>query len=299
MLIKSHKLWTIIFLCLSLTALILLSAGITGLDLTYGKPFSIRSDAEPGAVGFQRPTFGEGYFNIIFALFLISLLLFPIAIYFIFSSKEKKHIIRILLPLLWLAILYILIQADLPPLVEPESGFQETVIADEAPLTDVESIYTEPANTEVEFTYAPPHWLVITMTTGIAILISTLLVSVFIYIRRLTRRRLSPLQQLAKEAQDAIDALKAGSDLANTIIRCYYEMNRVLLEQRGFKRDKAMTPREFERDLVGVGLPSEQVRKLTRLFESVRYGTKVSDEEEERQAIESLSLIVNAIKGSP
>jgi hypothetical protein len=137
------------------------------------------------------------------------------------------------------------------------------------------------------------------MTTGIAILISTLLVSVFIYIRRLTRRRLSPLQQLAKEAQDAIDALKAGSDLANTIIRCYYEMNRVLLEQRGFKRDKAMTPREFERDLVGVGLPSEQVRKLTRLFESVRYGTKVSDEEEERQAIESLSLIVNAIKGSP
>lgn len=299
MLIRSNKLWIIIFFCLSLAALILLSAGISGLDFTYGKPFSIRRDVETGAVGVQLPIFGEGYFNIIFALVAVSLLLLPIAIFLIFSSKDRKRIILILFPLMWLVIIYLLIRPDVPPFIQPESGLPVSVIADESPLTDVESTDATPAPTEVEFTYAPPHWLVTTITIGLAILISTLLMSVFVYIRHLTRRRLSPLQQLAQEAQEAIAALKAGADLRNTVIRCYYEMNRVLTEQRGVKRDEAMTPREFERDLEDAGLPSEQVRMLTRLFERVRYGTKVSDEEEERQAIESLSLIVKAIKSSP
>jgi hypothetical protein len=299
MLIRGTKLWTIIFLFLSLTALILLSAGITDLDFKEGKRFSIRRDVETGVAGIQLPTIGEGYFNILFALVVVSLLLLPIAIIFLFTSKDRKRIIRILFPLIWIAIIYLLIRPDVPPFVQPESALPKTPIHDESLLTDVETISAPLILMEGEFTYTPPQWLITMMTIGLAILIATLLVSVFLHIQQHTHRRRSPLHQLAQEAQEAIDALKAGADLRNTVIRCYYEMNRVLIEQRGVKRDEAMTPREFEQDLEDAGLPNEQVRMLTRLFERVRYGTKVSDEEEERQAIESLSLIIKAIKSLP
>jgi hypothetical protein len=133
------------------------------------------------------------------------------------------------------------------------------------------------------------------MTIGLAISIATLMVGIALYIRRRIQRKTGPLEQLAQEAQEAIDALQAGADLKNTVIRCYHEMSLILLEQRGLKRAETMTPREFERDLEDSGLPGEQVRLLTRLFETVRYGTKVPDEEEENMAIESLSSIVDAI----
>ena len=84
----------------------------------------------------------------------------------------------------------------------------------------------------------------------------------------------------------------------NTVIRCYPEISLILLEQRGINRTETMTPREFERVLKDRGLPSEQVRVLTRLFEMVRYGTKVPDKEEENIAIESLSSIIDAIRSS-
>jgi hypothetical protein len=53
-----------------------------------------------------------------------------------------------------------------------------------------------------------------------------------------------------------------------------------------------MTPREFEMRLEEAGIPTTQVRRLTRLFEEVRYGDKRLGEQEERQAIVSLTSIV-------
>ncbi len=297
--IRSNKLWTIILLCLSLTALMILSAGINGLDFTYGKPFSTRSEVETGTVGVEPLTFGEGYFNFIFALIAVFLISLPIALIFLISSKDRKRIIRVLLPPMWLAIIYLLIRPEVPPYVQPKSGLPETLTPAEPLIADVEPTSAPSTLMEVEFIFTPPQWLVTVMTIGLAILIATLLVSVFLYTQRFIHRKLSPLQQIAQEAQEAMDALMTGADLRNTVIRCYYEMNQVLIKHRGVKRDKSMTPREFERNLERAGVPGEHVRTLTRLFEVVRYGTEVPGEEEERQAIESLSMIVNAIRSSP
>ena len=71
-------------------------------------------------------------------------------------------------------------------------------------------------------------------------------------------------------------------------------MNRVLQEQRGLERPKAMTPREFERYLLEMGLQDEHIRRLTRLFESVRYGTNAATPQDEREAVACLSAIVEA-----
>jgi len=111
------------------------------------------------------------------------------------------------------------------------------------------------------------------------------------------RRSEETLDLLAREARSAVEALRSGGDIRNVIIRCYFEMVQVLNRQRGITRKEGMTPREFERRLFELGLPVEPVTKLTRLFESVRYGAKDLGEVEERQALAYLEAIVQASGG--
>ena len=101
----------------------------------------------------------------------------------------------------------------------------------------------------------------------------------------------SPLERLAVEAQQALADLQSGGDLKNTVLRCYREMSRILSEERGITRPRDMTPREFEQRLAAVGLRDEHLRRLTRLFERVRYGARQAGEHEEREAVACLGAI--------
>jgi hypothetical protein len=107
----------------------------------------------------------------------------------------------------------------------------------------------------------------------------------------------SPLERLAREAEQALGALQAGADLRDTVLRCYVEMGRVVREAKGLAREAAMTPREFEHSLGEAGLPQDRVRQLTRLFEDVRYGAKSAGVREEQQAVDCLGAIVEACGG--
>ena len=287
MLTRGSRLGTLFFIFIALAALLLLSAGISEMEFSYGEPFSMLREAEAEGGGLELPSFRGGYVRIILYIFAGLQLLLPLAIiYFLISHEARRRVLRTLLSLSWIVALYFLIRSGLNPFPQPE-----TLLPDTLPLG-------EALPTDVEFTYLAPQWLVIVMTIGLAISFATLLVGIALYIRRRIHRKPSPLEQLAHEAQEAIDALQAGADLKNTVIRCYHEMSLILLEQRGLKRAETMTPREFERDLEDSGLPGEQVRVLTRLFEMVRYGTKIPDKEEENLAIESLFSIVDAIRSS-
>ena len=64
------------------------------------------------------------------------------------------------------------------------------------------------------------------------------------------------LLRLANEAQAALDSLDAGGDLRNAVMRCYYEMNRILVTKKGLLRSRWMTAREFETLVVAQGLPA-------------------------------------------
>jgi hypothetical protein len=113
----------------------------------------------------------------------------------------------------------------------------------------------------------------------------------------LWRRRqdkITPNRLIARQAQSALDALQAGGDLKNTIIRCYYQMSAVINEQRGILRSQTMTPHEFEAYLSTNGLPGEPVHQLTHLFEEVRYGDQAVGPLEEQAALNSLTAIVEA-----
>ena len=121
--------------------------------------------------------------------------------------------------------------------------------------------------------------------------------AIWIYRVPTTNRALAELQEIDTEltqAQSALDALQAGGDLKNTIIKCYYQMCAVINEHRGILRSQTMTPHEFEDYLASKGLPGEPVHQLTHLFEDVRYGNLLAGAAEEQVALNSLTAIIEA-----
>ncbi|MEE9435178.1 MAG: DUF4129 domain-containing protein [Candidatus Adiutricales bacterium] len=150
------------------------------------------------------------------------------------------------------------------------------------------------STTAEEYIPDPPQWLVLITS----LLLSALVLGIGVYLWRRLRNLSSPLEQVAQEAQKTIDEIRSGTDLKEGVIRCYYEMARVLSEERGIKRRQAMTTREFEKQLEEAGLTSGHVSRLTRLFEQVRYGSKHLGDREEREALDCLTAIVEASKES-
>ena len=95
-----------------------------------------------------------------------------------------------------------------------------------------------------------------------------------------------------QEAENAVNALKAGENFKNVIIHCYLQMTRALQEEQGIERSNNMTVREFENWLDIKGVPRVPVRQLTYLFEKVRYGKQQMSENDEKMGIESLNEII-------
>lgn len=101
------------------------------------------------------------------------------------------------------------------------------------------------------------------------------------------------IHDIAVEAQSAIDTLRAGGAIDETVQKCYREMCEILQRERGLTRSYAMTASEFEKSLRTKGVPHDAVRQLTRLFEDIRYGDKAPGEPERALAIDSLSRIAS------
>ena len=113
--------------------------------------------------------------------------------------------------------------------------------------------------------------------------------------RRMREDDKPALTAVGKDAEAALADLRSGADLQNTIMRCYYDMNRSLAHSLGLRRPDGMTPREFEEVMMREGLPRDEVQGLTRLFEKVRYGRQMTDLADQKEAITCLEAIVVSI----
>jgi hypothetical protein len=221
-------------------------------------------------------------------VYYAAVLLLPFAIiYVIISPEARKRVLRGLGLLLWFIALFLVMRARPEIFEELQMELGGAPVPSDADL-DL-----------LEFVADYPPWVVPLATVGLAVLAAAALVGVAWVIWRRSHPPAGPLERLAREAQDAIDALQAGADVKDTVMRCYFEMGRVLSEQRGVRRAETMTPREFEDRLRGVGLPEAHIEQLTRLFEGVRYGARVPDKEEERQAVDCLTAVVEACRSAP
>lgn len=130
-------------------------------------------------------------------------------------------------------------------------------------------------------------------------LLLVLLAALAWYFWRRRQGSFSISERIGFEAAAALDELRSGGDFRSVILRCYAEMCQVLIQQRGIKREQGVTPREFETSLMLAGMPPQPVRKLTSLFERVRYGSESAAPEEEQEALSALEDIAEAARGAP
>lgn len=283
MVTNRKRLWVLLFAVVAILAVILLAASFRDLEFSEGRPLSWLRGAE-SEMGSGATSSRSKFFEYVYtALYFLAILLLPFSIiYVILSPEARKRVLKNLGLLLWLIAL-VLLMIKRPEFFEQLQGQG----GEQWPLEDVPF-------PEVELAAAPSDALVWLITLIFALLIAAGLVAVVWFVWNRTRRPSGPLEQLSQEAQEALRALQAGADLKDTVLRCYFEMSRILMEQRGIVRDEAMTPREFEESLGQAGLPDEPVRQLTRLFEAVRYGTLVPGGLQERQAVDCLNAIAKA-----
>lgn len=289
--------WAVLLAALALVALVLLAAGLSQLELLPGSaPPRVRATAEPEAG--PPPLLRDELMNAIFVVLVILTVFLVgfVVLYLVFFADPKKRLLVALGLLLWFLLLYLISQATPQA---PQQAQAPAAPSPEATPLPAPTLLPESEVAGVEPDIHPPAWLVWLAAISLALLALGLLAAIAWLVWYRARGAARPLEELAREAEWALDALEAGADVHDTIVRCYLQMNEVLNRQWGIARRQAMTPREFERGLRATGLPPEPVASLTRLFEKVRYGARTPDEGEERQAITCLEAIIQACRSAP
>jgi hypothetical protein len=278
----------------ALGALVLVSASLGHLNLGPGRELPVvereaKPESEKGIEGLMIPG-GSGEEIFLRAVYIAVLVLLPVSIVALLISPEmRKRVLARLIP--WLLLLtYLVLVRDRTQ--APESAGAAVASGDSSGLAGG-------GRPTVAFDATPPKSVLwgTRMAVGVALALGT--GGALWLVWRVTRRRdKGPLAQVAEQARNAIGELHAGGDVRNVILRCYFEMGRVLAEEKGVARESAMTPREFVRSLTAMGLPELAVRRLTRLFEDVRYGARVTGDQEEGEATASLTAIVDAARSA-
>lgn len=108
---------------------------------------------------------------------------------------------------------------------------------------------------------------------------------------RYGRREEETAALIASQAEEAISALDAGENVSGTIQRCYATMLHTFERERRVRRPQGMTPREFESQLLDLGLHSHYVKGLSQLFERTRFGEKPASEGDRQQARDCLQSV--------
>lgn len=95
-------------------------------------------------------------------------------------------------------------------------------------------------------------------------------------------------------ARSSLGQIASGREWSDVIIQSYVRMGEAVSARRGLERLRAMTPREFAERLEQAGLPAQSVHRLTRLFESARYGAMASSQSDVNEAVACLNSILQA-----
>ena len=268
----------IILVGLSITALILLSSGISNLRFNPGTLF------QDNLIEELRELLWASRGLLDFMLILFIILPVIVAMLFLlqparskFTGQRKRSIISSVIQLV------LIISAIL--LLRRRVDWQ-----------DFQLIFSKgiPQNI-TEFDFVPSESVIYSLPWWLNFILSFLLIgAALLFLARAlstSRKKENPAFLISKEAELAVLELNRGKSFNNVILDCYFEMNRILREQQGISRAEAITPREFEDYLISLGFPAKPVSWLTRLFERARYGNQDVDVGDQNLAIECLEEI--------
>ena len=285
---RQAKYTTLLLLAGALIATVMLAGGLDDVQMHGGTSLQPDFEKDPGLVDFVEFDIPQ---YILFIIAGIVLVILVIALIFIVRSpQDRRRLLTHILIISVLGTILFLTQSQEEEEIPPE----ETVEApQEIPSGDVDIPDIELSEEVIE---DPPQWMTYALIGGVA----TALMAVLwlIWRGRPIQELDSELARLAREAEEAVAGLQSGDDIRDVIMRCYFGMTAVLRESHRIEREEAMTPREFEQRLLAAGLPDPHIKRLTRLFESVRYSLHTPGKSEEQEAIDCLSAIAAFSKTS-
>ncbi|HAV75765.1 MAG TPA: hypothetical protein DCX53_00260 [Anaerolineae bacterium] len=281
------KPWVLLLAILALGALTVLSVSLRSVSFNDPQPIG-REEADPLS-GPPRvllePLTEEAFQAQIILWVALAILLVLIGI--LLSPEVRKRLIRIIIRTaftLWA--LYFILKRYPDLLSFLNFGFDRNSSAQqtEGELADL----------------APPVFIPPQETAFLSYLVSMIVVLIALFIMwRLYRawRELNPggtrsLHEIARVARASLRELSDGRESTDVILNCYFRMSDVVADKRNIQREAAMTPGEFALRLERSGLPSDAVRRLTRLFEGVRYGSQKAGPKETNEAVACLRTIL-------
>jgi len=274
-------------IALTVLALAALASGLSSVDLSSGNPLpsveAFEFDSSPGTPG-QGGTLPEIVIRIVLAI--VFWVLLPVSLlYLLVSAKARRIFLRNLAVFaLLLLMFYLIVQLA-------DNGAMDQAREPTAPRAgENPGAATRPVDPP-EYVSQPPDWIIFAA--------SGLIFAVIGFAAwRLWTQRADPQaeeteleDELAQRAGAALDDIRSGQAFSNVVLCCYRDMEQSVRRAQGLSRRASMTPREFERRLVQAGLDAEAVRRLTRLFERVRYGNEAVDPSDEAEAEACLAAI--------
>ena len=281
MIIK-NRLKIIIYLVITIIGMSLLAASLSELHFKPGLPIpssvTSQSSKDPVIQSTNPVVSSRSTYQIL--LFAILLLLLIVLVLSLIRKLEFTKIIKVVGGFLVVLFLFIILNQLKSPSPSPSTGDSQGITILSSPSFDLAPIGDPPKIIA---------WIVITvLAIGGALIIFLLLF----------RIQQGPKKEdsLADEVGSALLEIESGADLRNVIIRCYLNMLEIVQYEQGIERFNSVTPREFEHTLVSKGIPILPIHQLTSLFERVRYGSKPTDINDEKEAIECLSSIQFACK---
>ena len=290
-----HQSWRAIFLITAAIVLILLlGMGIGGINLSEGYTIPLEDVGELSDVSLTSDVGSDALVIVIRGFLALALVLLPVyVVYSLFSPEGRKRLVAdviVILFLLGLAQIIENYQREEAPPVEMEGG---TEIGGNPLDFNVAQMNGKPLP---ELPDEAPEWISAVVIALLGIVIAGAVGTGIWFYNKYKKTADSSLDQLAEEAQNAIDSIQSGADLQTAILRSYAEMNSAIKKELGLARDRAMTARDFEDYLTAKGLPSAPLRTLTRLFEQARYGRFTPGNDDEAAAIGCLTEIIGAVQ---
>ncbi len=289
---RTSQIKTTLLLAALLIALLALAAGVSSVQLAPAERFPAELFTVPSPAPGQTLGGGEFLIDLARIALMVMLILTPVyVLYALINRKRRRELITNLIVISVMVLLLSNVSQCARNEREPEE-IAPSMTMQEAPEELPGEMALPP------FDPNAPDWLVLISSAvlSVALVVTVSLVVAF----GIARRRCKPtaLDQMAQQAEQAAADLEAGGEFRDIIIRCYREMSSVLQQERGIRRDAAMTPREFMEVLRSKGLPAEPVRQLTLAFEASRYGHASVTEQQERAAVDSLRAIVDACRAT-
>lgn len=280
-----NRLLIVLLVLAAIIAISLLAAGIKDMKFREPDPFYFEWPTESGGSLQQIVTQMDALPLVQVVLFWLFIIIFTFIVLLLLNPKYRWRILRAVIRA---ALIFIFITWVMKIIARR--------LADEVPPATAGGIANSPTvNPSRLPIYSPPSdvpW--ISYIFSLAIVLGIFLIGWWLWNLSRRDRSQSIRENIADIARETLDEIAGGRDFSDTVTVCYLRMNDAVNSGHGIRRQDGMTPSEFANRLESVGLPGEPVRRLTRLFEAVRYGAKKPGQDESHEATVCLNAIIAA-----